>query len=266
MQPNEILLVTSALEPGRVPQLKIRDPKERLWETLCGLLSWFECPSVQTIVFCDSTAPSYDFSRIVAEAARHGKELEVLTFDGIRLAEERGKGYAEGELLHHALEHSKHLRGDVPFYKISGRIFVENYEEIRAAHAADRVVFQVPAWGKWTPNSSRSPFATLRLIQQILVRMWYTKSLHLRSYNRSVDTRFFKCDTAFFRKHLRHAHERADDWHYYQIEQAYFDELPAGSYAPFRTACVLVGQSATLGTALVKPYNAEKREAAARFL
>ncbi len=263
---KDVLLITSSINTVAVPGLAIRDSATRLLQTICGILCWLDCPSVQTIVFCDNSKPAYDFSRLIQEAESRGKTLEVLLFDYSKAILERGKSYGEGEVLRYAMDHSIFLRGDVAFFKITGRVFVENFEELRAMHARDPVVFRAPAWTPWKTFKPHSLREILTTGAFTLRASWYRGRRGIRTTPQTVWTRFFKCHTAFFRKHLLHAYEQTSDRHVYHLEHAYYDHLPADSYVQLQNPCILVGRSSTHGTVLDKDYAPEIAERAKRLL
>ncbi len=160
MAERDVLLMGSAIRTPTAFQA-ITDQDERLLQTLCGLVRWIRDTSIDTIVFCDGSGTDYDFSRITAYAADHGKTLETLLFTKENdQYSTRGKSFGEGQVLEHAVTHSAHLRPGGNFYKVTGRTFIENFDAIRAAHAGDDTVFTGPAsimMPKSTPTDTFGP-------------------------------------------------------------------------------------------------------------
>jgi len=108
---------------------------------LCSLYLWITRNPLDVIVYCDNSRISMDYDPLVRFAEQHNKTLEILSFDGNREAQIYGKGYGEGRILEHVLNHSKWIQGRTIIYKITGRLFVENFQEIRAVHAQDENVY-----------------------------------------------------------------------------------------------------------------------------
>lgn len=237
MEERDVLLMGSAIRTGKEFQA-ITDGGERWIQTLCSLVRWIRDTSVDTIVFCDGSEPNVDFSKIAAFAAEHGKTLELLLF---RKEHDpyatRGKSYGEGQVLEYALTHSTHLRDGGTFYKVTGRTFVGNFDEIRALHAADDVVFAGPASAlmpKGAPADSFGP--------------------------RSVWTQFYKSGVDFFREHLEKAYLDTDD-RTNPIECEYFKRLQGLPHARFAVKPFIVGRNGGLDL----PYDADFTEADRTF-
>ena len=225
----DVLLMGSAIRTGKEYQA-ITDGDERWIQTLCSLVRWIRDTSVDTIVFCDGSEPGVDFSKIQAFAAEHGTELELLLFTKDRdLHATRGKSFGEGQVLEYAVTHSAHLRDGGTFYKVTGRTFVRNFDELRTLHAADDVVFTGPASSlmpKGTPGDAFGP--------------------------RSVWTQFYKCGVSFFKKHLMEAYRATDD-RTNPIECEYFARLENLPHARFAAKPFIVGRNGGLNL----PYDAD---------
>lgn len=229
MVERDVLLVGSAIRTPKAFQ-SITDHDERLLQTLCGLVSWIRDTSVSTIVFCDGSEPVYDFSRIVAYAAEHGKTLEILLFRKENDKHDtHGKSHGEGRVLEHALLHSAHLHDGGNFYKVTGRTFIRNFDEIKIEHAADDVVFTGPASTLMPVGTSTDAFGP-----------------------RSVWTQFYKCGVAFFKDHLMAAYEGTHDKEN-PIECEYFARLQNLPHARFRIRPSIVGRNGGLNL----PYDAD---------
>ncbi len=226
---RDVLLMGSAIRSPANFQA-ITDPNVRLRQTLCGLIRWIQDTSVGTIVLCDGTDPDYDFSRITAFAAEHGKTLETLIF---RKENDqyptRGKSFGEGQVLEHAFTHSSHLKPGGTFYKVTGRTFVKNFDAIRAAHVADDTVFIGPASIMMPKDAPTDMFG-----------------------RRSVWTQFYKCGVDIFKKHLLHAYLDTHD-SVAPIECAYFHRLQHVPHTRFDIKPYIVGRNGGLDL----PYDAD---------
>lgn len=239
---RDVLLMGSAIRSPAAFQT-ITDERERLRQTLCGLIRWIRDTSVETIVLCDGTSPDYDFSRIETFAVTHGKTLEILLFE--RQNDQyatRGKSYGEGQVLEHAITHSAHLKPGGNFYKVTGRTFIENFDAIRAAHAADDAVFIGPAstmMPKSTPTDVFGP--------------------------RSVWTQFYKCGVDFFATHLMRAYVETDD-KANPIECEYFERLQTLPHARFAIRPFIVGRNSGLNLPYDADFDAETMALAETFM
>lgn len=281
---RDVILMTSAI--GSPPAfLKITNHEERLHQTLCGLVRWIRDTSARTIVFCDGTMPSFDFSKVIKFAQEHGKTLEVILFQESDKFLKYGKGYAEGEVLEYALNHSKHLGEGGSFYKVTGRTFIANFKEIRTLHEKDEAVFASPAWALM-PISNHDKHETHRNlstkiksaymlglgtsarillghVERLLHNLFTHKEWSLREY-RSVWTQFYKCDVSFFRKHLLKSYRRVND-HYNNIEHAYFQCMRKTPYAQMAVRMRIVGRNAGFDLQYDEDYS-EEVQALARTL
>jgi hypothetical protein len=193
LSPNRgTLIVTSAIHPSEnVPYLRLTDPQQRLFQTYCSLICWIRQRHITNIVLCDNTGTDHAFSGLAALAEQHNKTLEILVFRGDH--EEtclRGKGYGEGEIMKHVIEHSRLLKEDTAFYKITGRIFVEEFEAIHNAHRNKSVVFR-PHLATWQKILLRSA-CKCPLLSACWKRVW----------KGPVSTVFYKCTPQYYANNL----------------------------------------------------------------
>ncbi len=214
MTDQNIILLTSAIRPAaNVFRLSIVDPARRLFETYCSLLSWFRNPHVSRIVLCDNSNPGNVFEPIKRVAKSAGVELEVLLFQGdANTVSARGKGYGEGEILVHALEHSALLREEPTFFKMTGRQYVNNYSAIQRLHEADEVVFE----------------------------------LHADDPDR-LRTEFYKCSKSLYLSTLAKCHFAVRDRAGIYIEHLFRTALDSSNFTGFQETPILVGHQGTSG-------------------
>lgn len=183
------LLITTAIE-ATAPLTKMSDPGERLVATLRAIEKWLQVDNVDAIVAVDGS--NFEFGeqlRALGKASR--KHIEFLRF---RVDEQRtraqGKGYAEGEIVAHALSQSATLRDSQYFAKCTGKLWVENYSRCLGAFAGS---FQCAVNGKWEIET--------------------------------LDTRIYFASREFWLKQLAEAHLRVDDANGYFLEHSYLDRL-----------------------------------------
>lgn len=211
---NEVVIITSAILPApKVFMLAISDPQARLVQVFACLQQWILEAKAKRIVICDGTVDASLFSPFSELAKNHGVELEVLTFSSSQsLISRLGKGYGEGEILRHVMLNSRLLRDANCFYKITGRLYIRNFQEICLSHSAIPVVF------------NRKPRPGV------------------------ADTRFFKCSVDYFKRNLMDAFKQANDPNGVFLEHLYCSILEADTMlVPFNIQPQIVGRSGTTG-------------------
>ena len=98
------------------------------------------------VVFCEnSNYGTEKLSDLTKTAGEKGVELELLSFQG---NEEKacihGKGYGEGEIMDYVFSHSKLIRTEDYFVKITGRLKVDNVKSIVSRMNRQRTYFNIP--------------------------------------------------------------------------------------------------------------------------
>jgi len=229
----DVLLVTSTLRPENiVPYVALRDPRERLFQTLCSLVAWVDLTPLRRFVVCDSSGASGNLGKIARYAQEQGKEMELIEFIGDnRRVALQGKGYGEGEIVARALHHSALLRECASFYKITGRTFVRNFNPLHARHARDPVVFALG--GRPWKSRLRGRLASI----PFFLRRWE---------NRTVATIFYKSSPVFFRTQLIDRYREVDDRQGRWLEHAYY--VPSmRNGVTFSSEPIIVGVSGSSG-------------------
>jgi hypothetical protein len=191
------LLITSAINVS-APGTTLADPSERLELTLKAIKRWLENASIDSIVVVDGSG--YDYSQQLQELALDSKKhVEFLCFQNdIEKVRSKGKGYGEGEIVLHALTHSKILSTARCFAKCTGKLYVRNYGKCLAAFDGK---FMCGVYG------------------------------HNRV--RSLDTRFYLSSRDFWLTHFSDAHLQVDDPNGFYIEHSYFDRLQKSAVKGF---------------------------------
>lgn len=174
------VLMTATIAPPPLPHLTVTDPQERWRQYESALRFWTSRSCVRQVVFCDNSGFPVDYAPIIRWAREHGKTIEVFSYAGNQDTVTRGRAYGEGELIRYALGVSRVLGNSPGFFKVTSRIIVENFDQLERLTRRHRVVV--------SKRSLRRPG-------------W-------------ADTRFFKMDCVFYRRHLMTLHETADgdDW------------------------------------------------------
>lgn len=251
---NEVLLVTAAINVESTPYISIRDKKERLLQYLTSLVAWIKLTNINTIVFCENTATDYDFQEIVEFAKSEGKTLEILIFNGNKKAQKYGKGYGEGEIIEYAIQHSYYLRNKVSFYKITGRLFIPEFDRIYGLHSNLANVFKTPAftpdpWSGIGPLKPDNPVRHLRAVLRYLyVFFGRGRGRGPHQYDRHISTIFYKSNVEFFKKHLIRSYKRVNDAKNYALEHTYYEDLSKHNFSPFLTNYTIMGKCGTTGS------------------
>ena len=151
--------------------------------------------TIDKIVFCENTCYDYDFSIFSKKAKSKGKEFEYLTFQGnYDQIQKLGKGYGEGEIIKYALEHSRLLKTESSFYKLTGRLIVKNMDLIiKTTHAGNAFIFK-------------------------------QKEISDRPSN-YFETYFYKVEIALYKQYLIKAYLFCNDNEHKHLEHVFHDEL-----------------------------------------
>ncbi|MGI4848037.1 MAG: hypothetical protein ACRYGK_07875 [Janthinobacterium lividum] len=206
------LLVTSAIAPPQgMPFLTLTDPGRRLLATRAALYRWADCGLVERIVICDATgvAPlKRDDLELFAAA---GVAVEQIVFEqDARLVATRGKGFGEGTVINHALDHSELLDIDERFFKITGKLFCVNFADIVITAKPTDCLF------------------------------W---NLHYQGAVRElIDTRFFHCSRDYWYDQLAEAYRLADDRYSEPVEKAVYPIISGNCKSAYTNRALLSGR------------------------
>jgi hypothetical protein len=212
---RDTLVMTATFRAPLTPYLVVRDERTRIQHYMCALVAWARTMRVHRLILAENSNTQFDFSRIIQHLEAAGKEVELLVFDGNRESPRFGKGFGEGEILEYVYRHSRLLRLTDTFYKVTGRLFVRNFDVVSDA-TASRHAFR-RKYAKKPGNPSK------------------------------VDTTFFKCGLDLFETRLMYAYRQVDDMKRVSIEHMYFDLLRETDVGGFPLSPEIVGQSASTG-------------------
>lgn len=234
---DDTLVMTATVRPAAdTPGLVVAGERERLLQYLCALVSWARPARVRRIVFGENSNTAFDFSPVVRHLEAAGKDVEVVVFDGNRDVARFGKGYGEGEILAHLHRHSRLLRAAPSFYKVTGRLFVANFDAVSAATPA------LDAFQRKVKQPKEGP-----------------------PRPRKVVTTFFKCSLALFERRLADAYTEVDDRAGVFIEHVYDQRLRDVDLPDFGARPALVGQQASTGRVYAE-YDEDVVQTAKRLL
>ena len=216
---RRIVVLTATVDPSVGKVHVVLDNKlERLNQYLENINNLISKSNFSHIVFCENSHYHHDYKSLVDLAHDHGKELEVLSFIGSNeIISVKGKSYGEAEILNYAVNNSIFLKDDnETFYKMTGRIWVDNINKILAESTHDNLFI------RWDVRKNE------------------------------VDTRFFKTQTRFYKENLYPLLDCIDESSSLSIEEVYFNYLKGNpNIYPFKSYPIIRGTCASLG----KPYD-----------
>ncbi|MGE3403574.1 MAG: hypothetical protein AB7K63_13340 [Vicinamibacterales bacterium] len=218
---DETLVLTATFRPGNTPTVAIHREDERIEQYLCALVSWAGTRRVRRLVFAENSNTRFDFSPVISHLEAAGKQVEVLVFDGNTQAAQFGKGFGEGAILEHVFRHSRLLQQGDSFYKITGRLFVRNFDRVSEA----------------TPQPD-----AFRLKERRIGKA------------SKANTVFFKCSRDLFESRLLRSYRQVDEPNSISIEHVYFNQLRGLDIGDFGVAPVMVGRQASTGMQY-EPYD-----------
>lgn len=120
-----ILLLTACINPGDMTQTILKDNNERLGQYK-NALDFYLRVTNHPIVFVENSGT--DISETYYSSIESGR-LEILVFNGNQ-EKKKGKGYGEANIIEYALYNSSFIKEDSYIIKITGRLIVENINEI----------------------------------------------------------------------------------------------------------------------------------------
>jgi hypothetical protein len=249
----DVLLITATFDSGQTPFTKLDNIRERTEKHMEGLLAWLADAHFGKIVLARNCATPVD-ARVLAELGReYGKEIEFLDCPASEMTAQRGKGYGEGEIVRHALGHSRFLRGSDSFYKITGKLYCPRMDPYFAAGMANQFFLapdiRIKRWPRriisklYRSESAGCLLAWMRRRAGVPVRLISGSSV------RGIDTRMYRVEKKFYEKHLLFSHRRVHDFCHYYLEDAFFDDLRHAPLQLIEQAPVLMGTSGTTSIA-----------------
>ena len=189
-----LILLTGCVRPSdKVYCLNVKSVEERLDHYKRSIDFWLTKTNVDKIVFCDNSNYIFDDQNYFEELAfKNQKQIEFLTFQGdIASTEKYGKGYGEGEIIKYFIENSKLLENEEGFYKITGRLYIKNFNSIN---------------------------------KHVKKHINYFNKPYLNSKN-LVDTRFFKVNIADYKNLFIDAYKLVNDIKGKWLEHVFYEVI-----------------------------------------
>jgi len=220
-----ILITTAIAPPVNTPVLRMTDSNMRSITTKAAIYFWVG-QGLKSLVICDATGSSVLNPEELATLGKLGVNVEQLSYqqDGALLVQ-RGKGFAEGQLIKFAVENSQLLRQSEYFFKCTGKMFCRNF----------------------------APLAELIARNNIGNMFWRLFESSLVDRN-LVDARFFYTSTSDFQRLVLPAYDQATETRILEYHLSVgLDSLSRGT--SFRPQ--LSGFSGALGTQCPESYLGE---------
>jgi hypothetical protein len=125
------ILITSAVAPpANMPMLRMTDRNMRAITTKAAIYFWAG-QGLKNIVICDSTGSNVLTDDELSNIRKLDIAIEQLAYQQDEvLAVQRGKGFAEGQLIRFAVENSSLLIRSGHFFKCTGKMFCRNFASI----------------------------------------------------------------------------------------------------------------------------------------
>lgn len=172
------LLLTSSVV-AHDTSVKLTDTNERIRLTLESVGHWLRIAPELRLVLCDGS--NFDFSERIHQAFPSAS-VECLYFDNdpekVRVST---RGYGEGEIVRHALNHSRFIAEAGCFAKCTAKLWVENYHQCAA---------------EWNGR-----FLCKGVFMDAFTPLRKTKFAY-------IDTRFYIASVPFYRQYFDDAHQR----------------------------------------------------------
>lgn len=123
--PDPVILMTATVSPNGMSLTKLQDAETRKAQYLHAIEHYLEHTKCK-IVFCENTGTDiYDEIKSLEKFER----LEYLTFNQ-NYRKDLGKGYGEALIIKYALNNSEFLKHAEYVIKITGRVIIENVDEL----------------------------------------------------------------------------------------------------------------------------------------
>jgi len=126
-----VLLLTGTIKVGDKKLAKRNDERQRLNDYKLALRKWIESQSaIKNIVFVENSGYPLNELEEIAKDNEHGICVDFISFNQNGRYHGKGKSYGEICLIEYAHEHSRALKKCKYFIKVTGRLFVRNFESI----------------------------------------------------------------------------------------------------------------------------------------
>lgn len=187
-----ILLTSSVVAHDK--GVRLQDPTERARLAMESVQQWRAIAPHNPLVLCDGSG--FDFQPMVTGLAEKGL-VECLHFhNDVELVKVHGRGYGEGEIVRHALEHSTVINSAGCFAKCTSKLWVENF------------------------STCMQPWNGKLLMKGVFDHAFSTRKATTLAY---IDTRFYAMDVRLYQQNFQNAHELIRMREGYGLEESFRD-------------------------------------------
>lgn len=174
----------------------LTDPEIRLSQYVESILFYIKSALFAEIIICDNSEFDYSAVDVIRKTAKDlNVNIEFLFFKGnTEYIQKQGKGYGEGEIIHHIMQFSLLIKKAPAFLKITGRIKVINIRSLVRSLSPASNYFQ---------RIGMNPIRNRKM----------------------VDTRLYYCLKNDFIKTLLIRYKDVNDFDGYYLERTYYDGL-----------------------------------------
>jgi hypothetical protein len=187
-----ILLTSSVVAHDK--SVRLQDSAERARLALESIHQWRAIAPHNPLVLCDGSG--FDFQPMVTPLLGSGP-VECLNFQNdVELVKRHGRGYGEGEIVHHAIDNSTLIKSAGSFAKCTSKLWVENFSTCMQ---------------QWNGRM---------LMKAVFVDVFSPRKSTTLDY---IDTRFYAMNVQEYRTHFLHAHEAIRSQQGYGLEESFRD-------------------------------------------
>lgn len=174
--------------------VRLQNPDERARLALESIQRWRLIAPTNPLVLCDGS--SFDFRALVSKLPGNDR-IECLGFlNNENLVRKYGRGYGEGEIVRHAIEHSELIRSAGCFGKCTSKLWVNNFDECIDQWNGELLL-------KGVFNNVFSPRKATELTY--------------------IDTRFYVSSVASYQRNFMNAHHEINTATGYGLEESFRD-------------------------------------------
>lgn len=189
-----LLIITGCIIVDKgMPYVNLRDKETRLADYIKTIRWAIDETAFNDIIFCDNSNYDFgindEFKQLIDKSIEAAKNLELYSFQGdVAAINERGKGYGEGEILKYIYNHSKLMKEYGYFYKITGRLTINNINKVVLSEKKENIfIFDVR--------------------------------------REEIDTRFYKMKTEDYQKNFMEIYKKTNDMAGVYLEHLYYPIL-----------------------------------------
>ena len=226
-----ILLTSSVVVHDAGVALKDTDLRTQL--ALDSVREWLRVAPGARLVLCDGSG--FDFTPAVREQFPQAA-IECLAFQNdIAGVQRQGRGFGEGEIVRHAVQHSSFIAQDQSFAKCTSKLWVENYAEYMR-HWNGHMLFKA-------------------VFDDVFSFSRPTKLAY-------IDTRFYVVSVNAYREHFLNAHARISKDTGYGLEESFRDVVREQHLSGVLSRCapVIEGVGGGTGSAYRNPLKRRLKE------